>query len=151
METRPGDRVVMEGATYPLDRDIYAIAVAQGLLAVVADDYMLQVDWDHPEYNRTEAQITAENILQEHVGVTASIHTRSKSGNIHVYFFLTTPLDLASRVAFQAALGSDPKREALGVLRVLKKIESPVAFFEKPEEYERVMELKKDLHNEIPF
>jgi hypothetical protein len=56
--------------------------------------------------------------------------TRSKNGGKHVY--LAAPIDITplQRVALQAILGSDRKREALGFLRVLSgDMES--AFFEK--------------------
>lgn len=158
METGSGDRAIDLFSTpevpeeYQLDRDIHEVAARIGLRAVPADDRMIQVDWDAPEWAPNDAQSAAQYLLDQHFGISSVLITTSKSGNRHIYFFLDTPMDLASRVAFQAALGSDPKREALGVLRIQKLIASPVAFFETEDEYQRVQKRIQELRpDETPF
>lgn len=72
--------------------------------------------------------------------------TRSKRGGEHVHITITIPYrsvtelllsfrtkhvqDLV-RVLFQVILGSDPKREAFNLCRVLKGNKYPIVFFEK--------------------
>lgn len=53
----------------------------------------------------------------------------SKSGNRHI--IISLPFDVSDelRVAFQAALGSDPKRELLACLRILAGVEVVTVFF----------------------
>lgn len=54
---------------------------------------------------------------------------KSKSGNTHYVVRLPFELSDALRVAFQAALGSDPKRELLACLRILANVEVVTALF----------------------
>lgn len=65
--------------------------------------------------------------------------TKSRRGNMHVYCVLVDgntgdeiPLSDAERVGLQAALGSDPVREALGALRSASGAEAVTVFFETP-------------------
>lgn len=68
--------------------------------------------------------------------------TVSKSGNAHVYLRVTDlcgnpyPLTTTDRVALQAILGSDRKRELLSYLRIqdfnIGGVRAPTAFFEVP-------------------
>lgn len=45
----------------------------------------------------------------------------SKSGNEHIVVHLKTPIGASERIAFQAILGSDGKREALNLARIKKQ------------------------------
>lgn len=53
----------------------------------------------------------------------------SKSGNKHVIITLPFNVSDSLRVAFQAALGSDPKRELLACLRILADVEVVTVIF----------------------
>jgi hypothetical protein len=58
--------------------------------------------------------------------------TPSKSGGSRVHVTITLPkrIDNLRRVAFQAILGSDIKREAFNLCRVIKRNKYPIIFFE---------------------
>lgn len=70
--------------------------------------------------------------------------TRSKNGGTHVYINMETtllksdpdrytqPLYSANKIAMQAALGSDPKRELLSMVRSLTNDKCPSLLFEIP-------------------
>ena len=57
----------------------------------------------------------------------------SKSGKTRVHITITMPkrIDDLRRVAFQACLGSDLKREAFNLCRVINGNKYPIVFFEK--------------------
>lgn len=58
---------------------------------------------------------------------------KSKRGGEHVHITITIPykIDNLERILFQTILGSDPKREAFNLCRVLKGNKYPIVFFEK--------------------
>lgn len=56
----------------------------------------------------------------------------SKSGNTHVVLLIKNPLPILVRLSLQAALGSDPIREILGVKRALAGMEEPSFLFRPP-------------------
>lgn len=58
--------------------------------------------------------------------------SRSRNGNKHAYLKAGRSLTDLERVALQAILGSDRKREAMGFLRILNGIAPVTLFFEKP-------------------
>ena len=55
----------------------------------------------------------------------------SKGGNTHALVRLTVPMDVYERIAWQAAFGSDPKREALHLLSVSRGELNPILLFVK--------------------
>lgn len=59
--------------------------------------------------------------------------TTSKSGGSRVHVTITLPSAITNvkRVALQAILGSDIKREAFNLCRVLKRNKYPIVFFER--------------------
>ena len=72
------------------------------------------------------------NILVYHLRVS-KIETESKSGKPHYHIRIKFEFDLTiwQRMAFQAALGSDLKRELLGCLMVLNNDPYPTFLLEK--------------------
>lgn len=57
----------------------------------------------------------------------------SKGGGARCHVTITMPraMDNLTRVCYQAVLGSDPKREAFNLCRVVNGNKYPIAFFEK--------------------
>ena len=89
---------------------------------VVADDMTLMLDYDQPtvpmQYDRIVGNLFA-NFKQ--------INTyTSRSGNLHILIHLSTPLTALERVAWQAALGSDPIREACHLNSLQKQELNPI-------------------------
>jgi hypothetical protein len=71
--------------------------------------------------------------------VTVEMVTPSKSGGEkrHVYLRCDRPLEVIERIALQACLGSDPRREILSLLRAWSPHSdtnrAPTVFFESPD------------------
>lgn len=99
--------------------------------AVPANDHCLQVDLDLPE---REAWLRINPIipmLSRRIGSGLRMsHYSSKSGkHIHVIFVLPEPMPLMERMAWQAILGSDPKREALNLIGLNNGVLNQVVLF----------------------
>lgn len=94
----------------------------------------LQLDYDTPElpeWFERALSIVAQAFcprLRDKIMWTV---TESKSGNRHVTIDLPYDIDDLTRVAWQAALGSDPMRECLSLMSVRKNIANPTLLLEK--------------------
>ena len=99
---------------------------------VVADDKMLMLDYDQRLYDCTlpEQFYDTLGILEQalHEAQFFTVH-ESKGGNTHALVRLTIPMDIYERIAWQAAFGSDPKREALHLLSVSRGELNPILLF----------------------
>lgn len=101
-----------------------------GLVAVLpkADELFLDVD------NRADLEVMKEilGVLGLRFQVVEKQRTTSKSKNGHVHVVLKAPRELhpLERIALQACLGSDRKREALSLLRHMDGKYAPTVFFE---------------------
>lgn len=118
----------------------YEKAAELNLDVVVPDDYTLQLDYDNgvPErfeelihlincnFGVSEGQFN-EGILTQGFNIK---QTTSKSGNKHIYVRLEKPITATERLVFQAALGSDPKREILSLARLKRGEPNPTLLFE---------------------
>jgi hypothetical protein len=105
---------------------------------VLADDKMLMLDYDYLLYASYEIDRLPEQfyrilgILEQMPGQGSQTYfavTESKGGNTHVIVHLTQPMLVAERIAWQAAFGSDPKREALHLLSVALGELNPILLF----------------------
>lgn len=99
--------------------------------AVPADDHVLQLDMD---LTPPEVWLRLNPImpmLSRRVGAGLKMaHYVSKSGqNTHVIFALPSPMALLERMAWQAILGSDPKREALNLIGLNNGVLNQVLLF----------------------
>jgi len=102
---------------------------------VVADDNMLMLDYDDYPYS------TMGNLLPDQFYRTLGIFeeawgsdnyfsvTESKGGNTHVLLHFNVPMSIYCRIAWQAAFGSDPKREALHLLSLVRGELNPILLF----------------------
>ncbi len=121
--------------------EIQEIAAKQGMVAVIPLPNELQLDIDSPG-------ATLQDLNQEVVAALADngiifighLITKSKSGNTHIHLGLNKELDQGLRIALQAALGSDPVREALAVCRKREGSDTPCVLFES-----RLSAIKVDL------
>jgi len=104
---------------------------------VVADDKTLMLDYDNRPYDGTlpEQFYSTLGIFDQVVGSDNYFtHTASKGGNTHVVINMSVALTIAERIAWQAAFGSDPKREALHLLSVSRDELNPILLYmRKPE------------------
>lgn len=116
---------------------VYAKAEQLDLEVVEADDNTLQLDFDTEEQWDTFISKLLP-ILLEFVSVNRVYLTESVNGNKHVYIKLKTPLPQTKRIAFQAALGSDPARELLALISEDHGKKPSVVLFEKSEATEVV-------------
>lgn len=99
---------------------------------VVADDKILMLDYDQRPYDGglPEHFYDALAILEQALHETQcfTVH-ESKGGNTHALVRCTVPMDIYERIAWQAAFGSDPKREALHLLSVSRNELNPILLF----------------------
>jgi hypothetical protein len=118
-----------------LSEDPYLVAKGRGLEVVLPGARELQLDIDdEPSYVVLQQMM---KVLEDNgLPVNITRETVSAGGNKHVYldFFGVTELDVMSRIALQACLGSDRKRELLSALRSLLCINErpPTCLFERP-------------------
>jgi hypothetical protein len=114
------------GQDMRVHNDVNQMAVRLGLVPVHPEPDELQLDIDDRDDMRVAVDMLA---VLEGNGVPARVikTTRSKSGNAHVYIKLEWPegLDPVTRIALQACLGSDRKRELLSLLRHLFQTQHP--------------------------
>jgi hypothetical protein len=92
---------------------------------VIASDLMLMLDFDEQIW-RNHFLLQLE-LLEQRVGQTLTFtETPSRSGHKHVVVHLIEAMDIKERIAWQLALGSDPKREALHLIAVAKEENNPI-------------------------
>jgi hypothetical protein len=125
-------------------------AIDAGFEVIYGDDWHLLLDYDAPSENYTVKEPPPQfNVIMKLLNDNGfychiETHWQSKSGGLHVLVRLdSSPLAPLARIALQAAMGSDPKREALGVLRVLAGVVEPCMLFRPP--------TRKFDADEIPF
>jgi hypothetical protein len=136
-------------------RDAYEYAANHGLEVIESDDKHLQLDIDVPFGDKppmSEERNAAWALLYRDFAPDMEdrvLYVRSPGGNTHGYVKLAVdqPLPHDVRVALQAILGSDPKREILNLLRIHGpnpgRIGEQTVMFETPETAEVVREWLK--------
>lgn len=125
-----------------LAADPILIAKEQGLVVVEPEDNQLLIDID----NGADEAIYREMLeVLENNGIDYAEEKRtvSRGGNTHIYGRIliegfkddaAIEVDPLLRVALQACLGSDRKRELLSLLRIVLKLQrTPTLFFETKE------------------
>lgn len=96
---------------------------------------VLLLDFDEPyiPHKKYGNQRVWEILFQLYPGTTRKFW-KSKGGNTHCIVYLSDELDIGIRLAWQAALGSDPVREALAIKRLHDGIEEPSMLFQPKEQ-----------------
>ena len=103
---------------------------------VVAEKNQLMLDYDSttiPQQFEVALDILKQALAAEGVDdkrVTYDV-SESKSGNVHVVVNLPIPMRATERVAWQAAFGSDPKREALHLLSIARREKNPILLYNR--------------------
>jgi hypothetical protein len=94
---------------------------------VVADDTVLLLDYDikHDDIHGPPSQFQ-RMIGRLFTNFKSWKEYKSRSGNVHIVVQLGRPLPVLERVAWQAILGSDPKREALHMVSLAKGSLNPI-------------------------
>lgn len=124
------DAHVQKYILIPQEEAIKAVK-ENGFDVVYPEDNQLQLDIDDEA-----GLIRFENMLYM-VGAYLNIKDynirTSKSGGDHKHITITLPHPISpvERILLQAILGSDPKREMLSYVRLLKGEKNPTIFFEK--------------------
>jgi hypothetical protein len=108
-------------------------ARAKALRIVEPRANQLQVDLDGARALRVYGM---QYSILRRAGLTVGWRERvtpSKGGGARVHITITMPkaINNLTRVCYQAVLGSDPKREAFNLCRVVKGNRYPIVFFEK--------------------
>jgi hypothetical protein len=115
-------------------REAYvARSIAEGLIISLPEPNELQIDIDNQAHR--DAFNRSFEILSREIGGEITVtETVSKSGTgAHIRITLPFALDVWQRIAWQAALGSDPVREVLSCLRAMRKDAHPTLMAEKPD------------------
>lgn len=123
-------------------RDAYLAQLEeQGLKAVFPAADQLQIDIDSYEqlgvFERSweilNREILSDATSEDDLPIVEKHPSKSGDpGKFHIT--ITIPgweLETIDRIAFQAALGSDPVRELLGIIRYMRGVQQPTLFAEK--------------------
>jgi hypothetical protein len=100
---------------------------------VVANEDELQLDYDDIPFGTLLPKVfprTLDILTQAFDGAAITFKTyASKGGRTHVIVKLPHCVPIMDRVAWQAAFGSDPIREALHICSIRKKELNPILLF----------------------
>ena len=100
---------------------------------VLPDDRMFMLDYDEKPYDGTlpDQFYRTLGILEQALENynTYFVVSESKGGNTHCLVHLPNTMSIVERIAWQAAFGSDPKREALCLLSVSRGELNPILLF----------------------
>jgi hypothetical protein len=108
----------------------YREAADHNLEVVLPEPYDLLIDIDN-EADMARFDRGMDFIIKHFNGqVIKSTPSRSGLPKRHIIVRLDRPVTDAERIALQAALGSDPVREILGIVRVQHKDPHPTLFLE---------------------
>jgi hypothetical protein len=103
----------------------------KGLVVVEPKPNELQIDLDGARALRAYGM--QFNILRKAglcLGWRERIRPSKRAGHVHVTISLPDNIDNLKRVCLQAILGSDLKREAFNLCRILRGNKYPIVFFE---------------------
>lgn len=104
-----------------------AKARAAGFGVQQSDNRTLLLDLDAPASGPRAMKLICE--LREQLGIKGCTQWESKGGNVHMRLRLSRGMIFPARVAIQAALGSDPKREVRSILEWMGGAREPSLLF----------------------
>ena len=148
----PSDDMVEARETFAYSISVdyaYSKANELELNVVEPDDDTLQLDFDtEDQWDKFLKQRLT--ILLQYLDVARVWWTESKSGNKHVYIKLKKEMGFVERIAYQAALGSDPTRELLSLARLSIGQGETTLMFEKPDAAEHVIYATDGYQPQLP-
>jgi hypothetical protein len=127
VEAMSGDVKVMCDARN--SEDAIQWAAENNLDIILPDNNQLLVDLD--DYASQQAYERTIPLIAETYGLKDVTETVSRSGNLHRIVTLNTNISATERIALQAILGSDRRREAHSLRRLRQGEQNPTLFFEK--------------------
>jgi hypothetical protein len=127
METMSGDTKKMCDAR--TSEAAVKWAAENNLDVVLPDANQLFIDLDN--YASQQEYERVIPLIQEIYGIVSVTETVSRSGNLHRIVNLQMSVSPLERIAAQAMLGSDSRREAHSLRRLLQGERTPTLFFEK--------------------
>lgn len=95
---------------------------------IYTDEHTLLIDHDVGEPEEFE-QLLALACVAMNMAVVERQEWKSKGGNDHVRLRVNRSLTIEQRIALQACLGSDPKREVLSMARAQNGVARPSRLF----------------------
>lgn len=109
-----------------------ARVIAEGYDVVSPKANELQIDIDTEEQYVVFHDSLAMLIANSTTPNPRVVERPSRSGLPHMHISVTLPYDVTpwQRIAMQAALGSDPRREVLSCVRLMRGDEHPTLFVE---------------------
>ena len=115
-------------------KKLEAAGLADLWVPVGAKKNQLQIDVDHKSAKvRLPSNFKGMmGLLQQRFSLQKPLPfraTKSKGQGTHIVINLPIEIDDVERIAWQAAFGSDGKREALNLLRVRRNIKNPILLF----------------------
>jgi hypothetical protein len=116
-----------------VDRESYIVQMKIGGFFVIfpePNELFIDIDTDD-DYALYADQY---KILIRDIGVVDNRESISRNGLPGRHVTITLPFEVSDveRIAWQAALGSDPKRELLSMVRYQRGVKHPTLFVEKP-------------------
>ena len=126
------DETLSGNSDYDWKKEKANITTAEdaGFVIVRGNDNTLLLDLDTAQGAAQYSQMY--EMVDSKFGVLSSETWKSKSGHTHVKLLIRESLPAASRIALQAVLGSDPKRETFGVYKLTKGVPEPSLLFRPP-------------------
>lgn len=118
--------------------DLQALAASHNCDLIVADDNTLLVDLDNADSKNT-FQSNLPIVKQKYSVVNIERWPSKSRRGEHVMLKLSEPVDVVTRLLLQATLGSDLKRELLGLYLVKRNHPTPSVLF-KPQRKRRIGE-----------
>lgn len=114
------------------ERDLrIAQARAAGFEVVFGDDMHLLLDIDAPEPSMQFMAMLP--MIYDRFGAAVESQWKSKSGNTHIVMVLSEPLPILERIALQAMMGSDSKKEMMSMCSAKIGVDNPILLF-KPQQ-----------------
>lgn len=101
-----------------------------GFEVVFGDETHLLLDIDQPELPMVFHSLMA--MAYDRFGAHIEAQWKSKSGNTHVAISLAFPMSMVERIALQAMLGSDPRKEMMSLCSHHIGVDNPVLLFKPP-------------------
>ena len=111
--------------------EVEEIAAGLGLMCFLPEENEVFLDLDVEDAPEVMFGGVHQTLQDNGIRLTDQLRTKSKNGNSHLYFKCSRVLKQWERILIQTALGSDPVKEVLSMMRLWQvNTTAPVALFE---------------------